>query len=49
MDFNVGMESNTWLVQTLLKVTNVKVCASSVDGRSSFAIASGIKTVLIRS
>ena len=29
--------SRTWLVQTLLKVTNAKVCASMVDGRSFFA------------
>lgn len=28
---------HTWLVQTLLKVTNAKVWASIVDGRSFFA------------
>lgn len=32
---------HTWLVQTLLKVTNEKVCANIVDGRSFFANKSG--------
>lgn len=33
--------NHTWLVQTLLKVTNANVCASMVDGRSFFARRSG--------
>jgi hypothetical protein len=35
----------TWLVQTLLKVTNAKVCASNVDGRSFFARQRGMATI----
>ncbi len=38
--------SLTWLVQTLLKVTNANVCASMVFGRSFFASASGMNTAL---
>lgn len=36
----------TWLVQTLLKVTNAKVCASIVEARSFFASANGMAMVL---
>jgi hypothetical protein len=32
---------HTWLVQTLLKATNEKVCANIVEGRSFFANKSG--------
>jgi hypothetical protein len=35
---------HTWLVQTLLKVTNEKVCANIVDGRSFFANNNGSAT-----
>lgn len=33
---------HTWLVQTLLNVTNAKVCASIVPGSDLFARASGM-------
>jgi hypothetical protein len=36
----------TWLVQTLLNVTNANVCASIVDGKSFLAKAKGIMTAL---
>lgn len=39
----------TWLVQTLLKVTNAKVWASMVEGRSFFERRSGMKTAERRS
>jgi len=35
-----------WLVQTLLKVTNAKVCANIVFGRSFFASTKGVNTAL---
>ena len=37
---------NTWLVQTLLKVTNANVCANMAPARSFFASASGIRKAL---
>jgi hypothetical protein len=43
----VGKEEGgglTWLVQTLLKVTKAKVCASMVVGRSFFARTKGMRT-----
>lgn len=38
------MASLTWLVQTLLNVTNAKVCASIVPARSFLASKIGIAT-----
>ena len=38
--------SRTWLVHTLLNVTNANVCASIVPARSFFANTRGIKTAL---
>lgn len=46
MDERDDIGGNTWLVQTLLKVTNANVCANIVPARSFLASASGIKKAL---
>jgi hypothetical protein len=44
MRVKVIMYNHTWLVQTLLKVTNANVCASMAAGRSFLARTKGMST-----
>jgi hypothetical protein len=47
--FKFAILNRTWLVHTLLNVTNANVCASIVAGKSTLASTKGIKTALSKS